>query len=64
VLVHTEVASALEGSGLGARLVAGALVDIRRRGLRLVPRCPFVAEYVRRHPEYADLVVPDPATPD
>jgi predicted GNAT family acetyltransferase len=55
-LVHTEVAPAFEGRGLGNVLVAGALDDIRSRGLRLHPLCPFVAAYVRRHPEDADLV--------
>ena len=64
VLVHTDVASSAEGSGVGSALVAGALDDIRARGLRVVPVCPFVAAYVRRHPGYADLVAPDPATPD
>ena len=64
VLVHTEVFPSVEGRGLGSTLVAGALDDIRARGLRVVPLCPFAAAYVRRHPEYADLVVPDPATPD
>ncbi len=37
LLVHTEVDPALEGQGLGARLVAGALADLRARGLKLVP---------------------------
>lgn len=55
-LLHTEVSADLEGKGLGARLVAGALEDIRARGLRLVPLCPFVGAYLRRHPEEADLV--------
>lgn len=64
VLVHTEVFPSAEGRGLGARLVAGALDDIRARGLSVVPLCPFAAAYVRRHHEYADLVAPDPATPD
>jgi len=64
VLVHTDVATSVEGSGVGSALVAGALDDIRARGLRVVPVCPFVAAYVRRHPGYADLVAPDPATPD
>jgi uncharacterized protein len=62
-LVHTEVAPELEGHGLGGRLVAGALDDIRARGLGLVPVCPFVVSYLRRHPEYSDLVRPDPAMP-
>jgi hypothetical protein len=56
VRLHTEVSDELEGQGLGAQLVAGALDDIRARGLRIVPLCPFVSSYLRRHPEYADLV--------
>ena len=64
VLVHTDVANSVEGSGVGSALVAGALDDIRSRGLRVVPVCPFVAAYIRRHPAYAPLVAPDPATPD
>lgn len=60
VLVHTDIDPLYEGRGLGSRLVAGALDDVHRRGLRLVPRCPFVAAYLRRHPEDADLVVRDP----
>jgi predicted GNAT family acetyltransferase len=64
VLLHTEVLPSLEGKGLGARLVAGALDDIRARGLRVVPFCPFVRSYVRRHPDYADLVVRDVGVPD
>jgi predicted GNAT family acetyltransferase len=36
--------------------VADALDDIRSRGLKVVPLCPFVAAYIRRHPEYEDLV--------
>ena len=55
-LVHTEVDPSYEGRGLGNMLVAGALDDIRRRGLTLHPLCPFVAAYVHRHPEYADLL--------
>jgi uncharacterized protein len=55
-LLHTEVDPAFEGQGLGARLVAGALEDLRARGRKLVPQCPFVRSYLRRHPEDADLV--------
>jgi predicted GNAT family acetyltransferase len=64
VLIHTEVLPSLENKGLGARLVAGALDDIRARGLRVVPFCPFVRSYIRRHPDYADLVVRDVKVPD
>ena len=56
VFVHTEVDPAFEGHGLGSALVAGALADIRARGLKLHPLCPFVVAYLRRHPEFADLL--------
>ena len=56
VLIHTEIDDAYEGQGLGGRLAAFALDDIRRRGLRVVPRCPFIRAYIERHPDYADLV--------
>ena len=64
VLLHTEVLPSFENKGLGARLVAGALDDIRSRGLHVVPFCPFVRSYIRRHPEYADLVVRNVEIPD
>ena len=64
LLVHTQVEPAFEGQGLGARLVAGALDDLRARDLRLVALCPFVRSYLRRHREYADLVARGPAVPD
>lgn len=57
VLVHTEVDAAFEGRGLATRLIAGAIEDIRARGLKLVPVCPVVRAYLRRHPEDRDLVV-------
>ena len=63
VLVHTEVDPAFAGRGLGERLVAGALEDLRARGLKLVPVCPFVRAYLRRHPDQADLVAGAPAVP-
>jgi predicted GNAT family acetyltransferase len=56
VLVHTEVEDDFEGHGVGGRLVAGALDDIRERGLSVTPLCRFAAGYIQRHPEYADLV--------
>jgi uncharacterized protein len=59
--LHTEVDPAKQQRGLGGQLVGAALDDARERGLRVVPVCPFVDAYVRRHPEYGDLVVPDPA---
>jgi predicted GNAT family acetyltransferase len=55
--LHAEVDPSREGEGFGSRLVRGALDDARARGLSVRPVCPFVAEYIERHPEYADLVV-------
>ena len=56
VVYHTEVPPALNGQGLGSALVAGVLDDARARGLKVVPRCSFVAAFFRDHPEYRDLL--------
>src|SRR5476649_513150 len=56
VIVHTEVPKSLEGRGLGGMLAKRALDDARAQGLSVVPLCPFVASYIARHPEYANLV--------
>ena len=56
--VRTEVGPAFEGRGVGGRLAAGALDEARARGLSVRPRCPFINGFIRRHPEYADLVDP------
>ena len=64
VLVHTEIEPKAEGQGVGSQLVAGALADIRSRGLKLVPVCPFVRAYIVQHSEYDDLVVANPLPPD
>jgi uncharacterized protein len=61
VFVHTQVLPEFEGRGVGSRLAAGALDDVRARGLGMTPKCPFIAAYVRRHPQYADLVREAPA---
>jgi len=59
--LHTEVDQTLQRRGLGSVLVRHALDDARARGMRIVPICPFVDAYVRRHSQYGDLVVADPA---
>jgi predicted GNAT family acetyltransferase len=56
-LIHTEVLPAYEGRGVGGTLVRFALDDARRRGLRVIPTCPFVRSYVEAHPETQDIVV-------
>ncbi len=56
VLPHTVIDSAHRGQGLGDVLVEGVLADIRRQGRKVIPMCWFVADYVERHEEDADLV--------
>lgn len=57
LFTHTEVPEGHEGEGVGTRLIAGALDQVRERGERIVPLCSFVRHYVDTHPEAADLVV-------
>lgn len=56
VFTHTEVSPEYEGQGVASQVVAAALDSARRRGLRVVALCPYVRAYLRRHPEYGDLV--------
>ena len=55
-LTHTVVPERLQGHGLASILIKAALADIRQRGLKVVPDCPFVAHYIERHPEEQDLL--------
>ena len=55
VFVHTEVDDAFEGRGVGSALARQSLDDVRRQGVKVVPQCPFIAGWIERHPEYADL---------
>jgi uncharacterized protein len=56
VLVHTGVPAALEGRGIGSKLVAAAIAEAKRRDLTIVPLCPFVKGWLRRHPDAAATV--------
>ena len=56
VLPHTEVVRHLRDQGLGAKLVQGALDDLRARGKRIVPACWYVREFIDENQEYAELV--------
>ncbi len=58
-LVHTEVPPALQGQGVASKLVRGTLELLRNSGLTIVPSCPFVADYLKRHPDYLSLLDPD-----
>ena len=54
--LHTEVAEAAEGLGVGSALAQTFLDDTRAAGRRVVPRCPFVRGWIDKNPDYADLV--------
>jgi len=55
-LNHAEVPRVLEGRGHGATLVQATLDAVRAEGLKVVPRCSFVAAFIRRNPGYGDLL--------
>jgi predicted GNAT family acetyltransferase len=57
--LHTEIDERFEGRGLGSRLVRAALEAERAAGRTIEPACPFVADYIRRHAEFRDLVAPE-----
>jgi predicted GNAT family acetyltransferase len=57
VFVHTEVEDKFEGHGVGGALARGALDDVRARGFKVTPLCPFIAGWMKKHPEYEDLHV-------
>jgi len=56
VFTHTEIDDSLEGQGVGSKLASFALEDVRAQGGKVVPLCPFIARYIERHDQYADLV--------
>lgn len=58
-LMHTEIDPAYEGRGLGSTLVRNVLEAARDDAARVVPYCPFVRSYLRRHQEYRDLLPTD-----
>ncbi len=53
---HTEVPEAFEGKGIGKGLVTAALDFARGEDLEVIPRCRFIASYIKRNPEYLELV--------
>ena len=56
VYTHTVVPLVLEGHGIAGRLAREALDYACQSGLSVVPLCPYVADYIGKHPEYAELV--------
>ena len=58
IVAHTEIDPGHEGEGLGGVLVEAALEGIRDMGKTVIPTCPFTAAYIKRHPEWVELVAP------
>ena len=58
-LIHTEVPAALEGKGAGTAIAQKALQFARDNNYKIIPICPFLQRYLKRHPEWNDLVSPD-----
>lgn len=56
VLIHTEVPKQIEGRGVAGALAHYALEDARAHNWSVIPSCPYVLSYIRRHPEYLPLV--------
>ena len=57
--MHTTIDDRFEGRGLGSILVRESLDEVRVRGAGVLPYCPFVMAWMRKHPEYLELVPVD-----
>lgn len=55
-LTHTEVPISLEGKGIASSLIKATLAEIKSNNWTLVPLCPFVASYIKKHPEWKSLL--------
>jgi len=55
-ITHTGVPPPIEGRGIAAELTRAALDTARREGWKVVPACSYAAAFMRRHPEFADLL--------
>ena len=56
ILTHAEVPAGLNGRGIGSALVKASLDMLRSQQQKVIPQCPFIAIYIQRHPEYAELL--------
>jgi predicted GNAT family acetyltransferase len=55
-LTHTATEPAFRNQGLASAVTAAALADVRSRGEKVRPSCPFAVAFLDEHPEYGDLV--------
>ncbi|WP_242917151.1 GNAT family N-acetyltransferase [Pontibacter liquoris] len=55
-VLHTEVPKELEGRGIASAMTKHALEQIAARQLKVIPLCPYMRSYLKKHPEYQHLV--------
>jgi hypothetical protein len=53
---HVESPPPLRGTGASGRLMAAMAADAKARGLRITPICGYAAAWLRRSPEFRDLL--------
>jgi len=58
-LIHTEVPPELEGKGVGSAIVLKALNYAKENNYKIIPICPFVQAYLKRHKEWNDIIEPN-----
>jgi uncharacterized protein len=56
LITYVESPVALRGGGTAGRLMSGMLDQVRQEGLKVKPICSYAAAFIRRHPEYQDLL--------
>lgn len=61
VIDHTSTPEALRGTGIAGKLTARAIADAQEEGIKVDPVCSYTAAWLRRHPEFAEIVVDRPA---
>ena len=63
-LLHTGVQPGFEGQGMGSRTASLVFDDARERGLKIIPKCPFILRWLERHPEQHDALLRPLTPPD
>lgn len=58
MVTETLVPESLEGRGIASRLARHVLADVKARGLVILPVCPFFSGYLKKHPEWGEIVHP------
>ena len=56
VILHVEADPALRGAGAAGRFMQSLAEHARAEGLKLTPRCSYAVAWLKRHPEYEDVL--------